>query len=371
MNKVDRLKVLFMVGKDTELLDKIKSNKIHNDHENYYKVIKELNEIGVKDIFKLDGDGEISEFVKDNYAETIKVLGTFEGQEIDSERLIHKFNKKFPTMDEGLAGRRECIREELAAQFNISGFPLPILKGKLNSIVAPSHTGKTIYGIALALTLAREGKEVLFLTTEEDQASFEQKTMSVELSDPAWENLTIIYGAKFNEKTWEQFIKDTSDDHTEFLVIDYLKKSMWAEKLSDHVVMEEMNSILLKVNAELENKLSIFAFVQGNRLAFDAKKASLEELVKDTSQVALMIDGGMPVYRSADNLIFIKNEKGQRYLVVAKCRRNYDMVGSRTQYNVDLDTMNITMSKTLFEAGVSKKKVGDPAKVKKDIGGMI
>jgi hypothetical protein len=88
-------------------------------------------------------------------------------------------------------------------------------------------------------------------------------------------------------------------------------------------------------------------------MAFDENKASLEELVKDTSKIALMIDGGMPVYRSADNLLFIKNDRGQRYLVVGKCRRNYEMVGSRTQYDVNLDDMKITMAKTLFDSRMS------------------
>lgn len=362
--KLNKLKVLFMIANNTDLLGKIDQNKVHNDHKKYYKVLKELKDLGVKNVFELDGpDGvEVSEFVKQNYKETVDTLGIFQKKEksIDSDEFKTLVNecgltaKIFPTLNESLIAARQSVKAELDKQFNVDGFPLPILKGKLNSVVAPSHSGKTIYGMGLAFSLARAGKKVMFLSTEEDFHAFIDKSMNVDSGDVAWNNISFHYGSNFDRNSWEDFIRAVADDGIEFLVIDYLKKSMWKNYSSDHVVMEEINSGLLKVNAELDNKLGIFAFVQGNRMAFDENKASLEELVKDTSKIALMIDGGMPVYRSADNLLFIKNDRGQRYLVVGKCRRNYDMVGSRTQYDVNLDDMSITMSKTLFDSRLSE-----------------
>lgn len=257
---------------------------------------------------------------------------------------------KIKFLRETIAEDRARVSKMLDEAFHVPGFPLKVLKGRLNSIVAPSHSGKTIYSIGLAVELARTGRKVMYLGTEEDKDSFIAKTMNMDLEEEVWDNLAYWFEGQFDANKLELFIKAIEELGIEFLVVDYIKKSMWNHYNSDHVVMEEINSTLLKANAGLENKLGIFTFVQGNRTAFDAKRSNLDELVKDSGQVALMIDGGMPVYRSADNLLFIKKEKGTRSFIVAKSRYEPDELGNVYDYDVDLDTFHITMyeKKTVF-----------------------
>lgn len=253
-------------------------------------------------------------------------------------------NKKvFAPIAADLAAERAAVRLAISQQVSVMGFPLPILKGKLNAIVAPSHSGKTIYSMGLAISLARAGHKTMYLSTEEDYEAFIDKTMEISESEPFWNNISFIYHSEFDQVSLAAFVNSVSEQGFEYLVIDYLKKSMWTHYSSDHVVMEEINSTLLRANAKLTNKLGIFTFVQGNRDAFDDKKTDLSMLATDSGKVALMIDGGMPVYRSADNILLIKKTGNERVLFVAKSRRNHEYLGRSYNYNVDLNTFKIVM----------------------------
>lgn len=133
---------------------------------------------------------------------------------------------KFKYISETLEQEREEVRELLKNQINVEGFPLPILKGRLNAIVAPSHSGKTIYSMGLAITLARKGHKVMFLSTEEDREAFIEKTMQINVHDEFWRNISFTYDSEFNERKLAAFLNKVSTEGFEFLIIDYLKKSM-------------------------------------------------------------------------------------------------------------------------------------------------
>ncbi len=252
---------------------------------------------------------------------------------------------KFKPWSETLLEKRENVMNLIGDEFNLVGFPIPIIKGRLNAIVAPSHSGKTIYALGLAFQLARSGYKVVFLSTEEDEESIVEKTIRIPIDDEAFTRIAFYYQGQFNKDTLTDFVKSVSNEGYDFLIIDYLKKSMWEEYKSDHVVMEEINSTILKTMASLEHKISTFAFVQGNREAFEAlEDDKFNELKENPSEVALLIDGGMPVYRSADNLLFIRARRGVRTLLIAKSRRNNSLLGRTFNYNVRMSDFSIKMN---------------------------
>lgn len=280
-------------------------------------------------------------------------------------------NKKvFTPIAADLTRARTAVRLAISQQVNVAGFPLPILKGKLNAIVAPSHSGKTIYSMGLAIGLARAGHKTIYLSTEEDYEAFIDKTMNIDENEPFWNNISFVYQSEFDQVSLAEFINEVSEQGFEYLVVDYLKKSMWIYYSSDHVVMEEINSTLLRTNAALKNKLGIFTFVQGNREAFDDKKTDLSMLATDSGKVALMIDGGMPVYRSADNILFIKRVGNERMLFVAKSRRNNQYLGRSYYYDVDLNTFKITMQLNSGNFLAEPVAVGSTSNTKIRRGGM-
>lgn len=251
----------------------------------------------------------------------------------------------FALLNESLAAKRIELQELLKREILIPGFPLRILPGKLNLIVAPSHTGKTFYATGLAMTLARTGHKVLFVSTEENEMAFIERTKFISESDKGFENLTIIDWSTYNETVLTQLLVRAEEEKYDYVMFDYLKKSMWDSYSSDHVVMEEINSTILKALGGMKRKLSVFAFIQANRAAYDKKYMTAKDLQEDVDNVAIMIDGGMPAYRSADNVVFLHKDRTsrQRNMIVAKSRRE-SVVGKIIGYDVNETTFNIDIN---------------------------
>ena len=147
-----------------------------------------------------------------------------------------------------------------------------------------------------------------------------------------------------------------SEEGFEFMIVDYLKKSMWDTYSSDHVVMEEINSTILRALGRMKNKMSVFAFIQANRAGYD-KKLSVDDIAKDAGQVAMMVDGGLPAYRSADTALFLKIEDGARHMIVVKHRMSYDKVGDVFVYDVNGVDFSIKLNNKISFIKGSKKKV--------------
>ena len=335
-------KISYETIKKFELLRKLKAagidtKKFYDEDIDFMKVDEReesFNKLTIKSIL----DGLLPE-----EKEKSKVIAA------EFSKFISEEKKYFKTFDDTLLEARSRVNALLSQSFEIEGFPLPIIKGKLNSIVAPSHTGKTVYALGLVFTLARAGHKVVFISTEEDIDAVVEKTLEIDENDKAWSNISLRYVDSLNSETMEKMVSRVSEEGYEFLVIDYLKKSMWDHFTSDHVVMEEINSSILRALEHMDSKISVFAFVQANRAAYDEKKGTVEAIQKDPSLVATFIDGGMPVYRSADNLIFLKrDDSGKRHMIICKARRNNELLGKDLVYNVDLVNFDIKFDKDLF-----------------------
>lgn len=357
--RLDNLKVLRHCVNDLTRLSQIDREKLEPYQQNIYDLLVELRADGVKGF---DSMIEFGFEIKDRKVFEIlnnmnDLIGDFN---TDLQKSGLKGNGIFNPWVESLGLKRKEVMDNIKSSFKVKGFPLPIIKGKLNSIVAPSHAGKTIYSLGLTFALAREGHKVVYITTEEDIDAAVERTINIDANDVAFENISIYYKSTFNKDSMERLVKKVSEEGYEFLVIDYLKKSMWENYSSDHVVMEEINSSILKAMAELTSKISVFAFVQGNRDAFNDKK--LEEVALDSSKVALLIDGGMPVYRSADNLLFINKKGNERSLLVAKSRRNPELLGSSFRYNVDLSSYEVTIGAPVSSGSSSSVTIVDNKK---------
>jgi hypothetical protein len=366
--------------RDLNKLNRIDDTKIDADHKVIFDLLKYAQTKGYKGFDDVAKFGAIAED-KDRAAmlgvvEILsRIFNMVDEEDFGIDLELSGLGKKlvFEPWAASLGTRRQHVREIIKNQFRVEGFPLPIVKGKLNSIVAPSHAGKTIYAMGLTITLARAGHKVVFLTTEEDEEAAVERTLAIDENDVAFKNISIIYHSSFNKNSLEAFVNKVSEEGYDFLVIDYLKKSMWENYSGDHVVMEEINSTILKAMAEMPNKISVFAFVQGNREAFSDKNADIDKLMEDTSKVALLIDGGMPVYRSADNLLFIKKTSSDRSLLVAKSRRNPELLGAKISYNVDLVNYNISMGmpikKDWFGSSTEEQKTDTKSASKLKVGG--
>lgn len=257
---------------------------------------------------------------------------------------LEKVNQ-FEPIAESLAAQRLQLQEMIKQEINIEGFPLSIIPSKLNTIVAASHVGKTFYATALSLSLAREGSKVLFISTEEDKLAFIERTYNIKENDEAFKNLTLLDQHTFNKEKLYSLMRKAEEEEYDFVFFDYLKKSMWDNYTSDAVVMEEMISTILKAIQDMDRKLSVFTFAQANREA-NNKYNNVEEFSNALHDAPKMIDGGMPPFRSAENLIFLYQDPStaKRHMIVSKARsRNHNKRGKVFEYNIDPTNLTIEL----------------------------
>jgi len=340
------LRVLGHCVKDLNRLSNVNRELLIESHLPIYDVLSKLRGLGYTGFSSIDSLGihvDVSEVKEIEYSvEVLKRIIPYIDEvnfRSDLELSGVGIENMYVPLKASLRRKRELLNDSLKNEFEIDGFPLPIVRGKMNTIVAPSHSGKTIYAIALAVNLARKGHKVLFVSTEEGEESFIEKTLKLDVSEEMWDRLHFVEKSDFNKENLYGMLENVANSGFEFVVLDYMKKSMWDNYTSDHVVMEEINSTILRALAAAKS-LSVFAFIQSNRGAY-ADKWDLKKLMDSPDGVAELIDGGMPAYRSADNVLFIKKENGLRNLVVCKARRNHNMMGSAIQYNVNLSTYDI------------------------------
>lgn len=362
------LRTLGHVVKDLKLINKIDRDLLTDIHKVIYDTLWNLKEKGYKGFETLEGMAVCvdSSEEKESMAVTYDVLKiymeTVERSSFEADLAASGVSRKSldVKMSEVLAEKRAKVLEDNKNEFELNAFPLPVRSGKMNLIVSPSNGGKTIYSTALAIELARSGKKVMLVSTEEGEDSFIENTMEIDENEEFWGNIRFEYIYTFNKKSMRKLIIEASSAAYEFIVIDYLKKSMWDNYTSDHVVMEEINSTIINALNEIDG-LSVFAFIQANRGAYDW---TLEDFKNKPGEAALLIDGGMPAFRSADSVIFIKPDIAakKRYLVVCKTRgkRFADLRGKAIGYNVDLSSFKVGINKMasmpdLFVSEVNKK----------------
>lgn len=363
------LRVLGHAVKDLQLINRIDRDLLIDNHKIIYDTLWGLKQKGYKGFETLEGmaacvdSSEEKEKMITTYEVLKRYMEVIESSSFEADLAASGVSKSGGRLmvADVLAQKRAKVLEDNKNEFVLDAFPLPVRSGKMNLIVSPSNGGKTIYSTALALELARGGKKVMLVSTEEGEDSFYENTMAIDENEELWGNVSFQYIHRFNKQDMRDLIVEASSAAFEFVVIDYLKKSMWNNYTSDHVVMEEINSTIINALNEVEG-ISVFAFIQANRGAYNW---TLEDFRDRPGESALLIDGGMPAFRSADSVVFIKPEldKNRRYLVVCKTRgkRFADLRGKAISYNVDLDSFKVNIfgwdsQPDLVSSGVKKNK---------------
>jgi hypothetical protein len=319
---------------------------VNKKQQGYSRI--ELSEFGLmkEESEFMDEDDELKDIQIADLTEIFSKIEEIHGT-ADFDLLLKESGLKkdfvFAPLNESLAAKRAQLEELLKQEITVPGFPIKIIPGKLNIIIAPSHTGKTVYGTGLALNFSRIGRKTLFLSTEEDEMAFIERTKYISAEDKGFVNLTYIDHSKFSPNILTNILMAAEAEGYEYVVIDYLKKSMWDNYTSDHVVMEQINTTIIEALGAMKRKITVFAFVQANRAAYDKKYATVKDIQTYIDDIAIMVDGGVSAYRNADNVIFLKNDRtiSKRFAIVAKSRRQ-NIVGAAFEYDVNLENFYIS-----------------------------
>ena len=353
MSRLNTLKTLSCIQHNLDLFEQIDLNTFELIDNNFYSIAKNLKELHEKGLKKIETENLKKYF---DVEEQIQLLTTiteltdhnlfslywertkeFALEPQEKVKTIDELERKiyFPLYSENLAEKREELKELLKHEIKLPFLPTRILPLRLYTFGAASNTGKTFFATGLATNLARMGKKVLVVLTEEDELSFIENTQGIDVNDKLWNNISVVEQYIFDPNIMLNLFKRAEIEEFDYVVFDYLKKSVWYEYLSDHVVMEAINKSITDALRQLSRKIGVFTFIQGN--AALTKFNNIEEVLEKLHQVSTWIDGGLPAYRSADGFTLLYKDPSdlKRYTIVVKTRGNQSHLnGQANRYHI-------------------------------------
>lgn len=222
-----------------------------------------------------------------------------------------------------------------------NAFYLPELQlGRLSIVVGTSNSGKTYWSLGTALSLAREGYMVQYISTEETKLEVVANIRDnfIEKTDEELNRIAIHYKPTIKEEHIKigllELMKKYPD--TQVIMIDYLRTD-WTDIQSD-AYKSIMEGMLTEIRTFFDShpQVAIIATIQANAELYKAQDP-IAELVANPSKLGVMIDGGLATYRRAHGVAVLLNniKTNTRKLLVLKGKgRNYNMVGQTLTYEV-------------------------------------
>lgn len=222
-----------------------------------------------------------------------------------------------------------------------NAFYLPELQlGSLSIVVGTSNSGKTYWSLGTALSLAREGYVVQYISTEEPINDLVLYTNQNGIDGTEEELNRFI--PHYKPTIQQQHIRLGLDQmleqypETNVIMIDYLRTDWTAEESGNWKLIMEAMLTEIRTFFDLHPQVAIIATIQANAELYRSQDA-IEELIANPSKLGIMIDGGLAPYRRAQGVaVLINNTKlKQRQLLVLKGKgRNYNAVGQVQTYEV-------------------------------------
>ena len=247
---------------------------------------------------------------------------------------------------------------------------------KLYSVVGMTNSGKTWWSLSTAISLAREGKKVGYITTEDTVNDLVSYLDLMDASDEVLERVRVIYVEEVSVLELKNLLGLFDEEAYSIIILDYLR----ADVLSSHTgdLNHTMGEIFKVIRGQLDKcSISVIATIQANANLYNK---NLGEVVNgNIASLFTMIDGGYTTSKRshAVGLLVKGSGSGGRGVLILKAKRPYyDMVGLVVPYgDIDESVFDIRYGKpvsfSMFEGnGVVSREVAVVSRDTKRAGGM-
>lgn len=197
-------------------------------------------------------------------------------------------------------------------------FPIAILPNKLNIIIAPSNAGKSAYLQNLSVRAAITGKQVLYLTAEQDSKEigrkFRTKEDALVRNNETYTGVDIVYLESNVEEHLIRIMNAISQKQYDIICYDYIKFSTLVTSKDSYLAISMLTDLFYKHVVLSSNKTVFFAAIQANTTG---QSATIENIIDKWPS---LVDGGGGAGRHADNVVWLKRENGYSNLILCKLR---------------------------------------------------
>jgi hypothetical protein len=219
------------------------------------------------------------------------------------------------------AARIENAKLEAAGMATPSFFLGKLYPGQLYSIVGMTNSGKTWWSLGTAISLAREGKRIGYITTEDTTNEIASYLEQIDASEESISRIEVAYIEDVNEQEIRDLVKMFHSNGCDIVMIDYLRPDILTSHHGDlNLTMGKLFKVLRGLLETIP--ITIIQTIQANAALYN--KGLVETFQKNPDSLLTMIDGGYTAAKRSQVLgIIVQNDKQQKGVLVLKAKHHF------------------------------------------------
>lgn len=224
-------------------------------------------------------------------------------------------------------------------------FPIPVLPGKLNLIIAPSGNGKTTYLNNMAVAIAETKARVLYITSEQENLEIGNYIKRIEKNTSDYPGVDVLYLEAMTEDKLGKAMAELSSLEYDYVFYDYIKFSTLVTSQEPYIAITRITDMFNRNMVVNSNNTVFFAAIQSNTKGQE---------VKSTDNVAInwpmFLDGGGGAGRHAANIVWIQKDKNNNSdITICKTRdTGQELIGKKFHLNYNAADGRLTLDRRVF-----------------------
>lgn len=227
---------------------------------------------------------------------------------------------------------RAKIAEANKNRIKTDSFFLPTLSPHmLYTVVGTTNAGKTYFSLGTAVSLAKEGKKIGYITTEDTSQDLVEHLENLDADNDALARIFPLYLEDVSADNFRKVLQVLVAQGCDVIIIDYLRPDLLQEHTGD--LNYTMGKIFKIIRGQIEQlNVAIIATIQANAALYQQDIGSLIE--KNPNKLFTMIDGGYTASKRSHVLaLLVKNNNGKKGIVLLKAKHPYNKeIGNVYEY---------------------------------------
>ena len=207
-----------------------------------------------------------------------------------------------------------------------------LYRGQLYTVVGMTNSGKTWWSLGTAISLAKEGHKIGYITTEDTTNELVSYLENLDADFEAFKNIHIKYVEEASEEGLRELIREF---HNEFecniIIVEYLRPDLFASHRGD--LNHTMGTLFKVLRGLLEElPITIIQTIQANAALYQKDLGAI--LSRNPNELFTYIDGGYTTAKRSQTVgLIVKNKQNQRGIMVLKAKHKYiDKIGKVIMY---------------------------------------
>lgn len=200
-----------------------------------------------------------------------------------------------------------------------NSFFLPQIEPKkLYTVVGMTNSGKTWWSLGTAISLAREGKTVGYITTEDTRNDLVSYLGRMDAADELFSRIKLVYIEELTAQEFKNLFSLMEVEGCSVVILDYLRADILKGHSGD--LNHTMGELYKVIRGQLEIlNISVISLIQANASLYSKDLGALVN--SNVNSLFTMIDGGYTTSKRSHFVgLLVANSSGNRGIMVLKAK---------------------------------------------------